>query len=172
MFSKLFTDESDKLFDKPKCCTSSLRSLAKYVNNKWFEENCRKEKAAFKSARNEYSHTKTPESRLNFTKARTKYNQTKRVARQKYRLNAGTRLECIAKQQPRNFWKTVKNSYKKVDDKPDSLSINELFTYFKDLFGETNTNVNNDDLSASHDSGLNINIIIDEVRKALYLQNN
>jgi len=106
------------------------------VNNKWFDENCRKDKAAFKSARNEYLHTKTPESRSNFTKARTKYNKTKRVARQKYRLNEDKRLECIAKQHPRKIWKTVKNSYKKVDDKPDSLSINELCTHFKDLFGK------------------------------------
>jgi len=92
MFSKLLIDESDKLFDKPQFCTSSLRSHAKSVNNKWFDENCRKDKAAFKSARNEYSHTKTPESRSNVTKPRTKYNKTKRVARQKYRLNEGKRL--------------------------------------------------------------------------------
>jgi len=47
-----------------------------------------------------------------------------------------------------------------------------LFTHFKDLFGETNTNVNNDDLNDSHDSDLDSNITIDEVRKAVYSQNN
>ena len=47
-----------------------------------------------------------------------------------------------------------------------------MFTHFKDLFGETNTNVNNDDQSASHDSDLDSNITIDEVRKAVYSQNN
>ena len=45
---------------------------------KWFDEVCFSAKQEFKTSRNNFSHFKTNENRISFTRARTKYNRARK----------------------------------------------------------------------------------------------
>ena len=67
--------------------SKSQPAPGKNVNNKWFDENCRNAKNEFKTARNIFIRTKSTETRIRFTRARTLYNKAKKKAKLKFKCN-------------------------------------------------------------------------------------
>ena len=89
---------------------------------------------------NNYNRNRSAENRISFSKARTKYNNSKKKTLFAYRYKEGQRLDKMASLNPRKFWKTVKSKNKKGDLDTKSLHANDLFEHFKSLFDNKNEN--------------------------------
>ena len=76
-FTRYLHDNAFEVFGQT-THSKSRSAPGKKVNNKWFDKNCRNSKNEFKIARNTFNRTKTVESRVNFTRARTRYNRIKK----------------------------------------------------------------------------------------------
>ena len=109
----------------------------KKAHKDWFNEDCISAQRDFKSARNNFKKSQTEESRKTFTRARTRFNRIKKKAKQKYKINEGLRVNRLAKSNPKMFWKNIKASYNKTQEKADTLTIEQLHDHFKAMFGET-----------------------------------
>ena len=91
-----------------------------------------------------------------------------------YKLNESKRLENIAKTQPRKFWKSIKKCYNKTNGPKDSINIDDLYEHFNELLGQNqddNENGNMDFTNISDDD-LDCKISEQEVRRAVFKQNN
>ena len=82
---------------------------------------------------------KTDEARLSFTRARTRYNRTKQKVKKKFKIKEGSRINSLAKKQPREFWKNIMATYQKPRENANSLTLDDLHDYFKSMFGEAPT---------------------------------
>lgn len=101
-------DVSFKLFGK----TIHTRQQST-LSNDWFNDECRLRKREFNDARNKFSHNKTNNDfRKQFLQARTAYNKAKRKARSANNRKQARELCNLAKSDPREFWKRVKNTKK------------------------------------------------------------
>ena len=115
--------------------------------NDWFDENCSKARDDFKTARNSFNRTKNDQDRIEFTKARTRYNRTRRKAKYKFKQREGQRISKLAKSDSKKFWKSIRSMYKKKSETADSLHIDDLFNHLSTMFGENDTeNVQTDNL--------------------------
>ena len=118
---------------------------------------------------------KTDESRINFTRARTKYNRLKRNAKTKFKTKEGLRINNLAKKQPRKFWKYIKSVFKKSSENPTSLTVEDLHDRFKSMFGEVpdehvfNENTLN---QMEFNEDLDVNFTESELRKVIFSLNN
>ena len=148
----------------------------KKVNNKWFDENCRNSKNEFKIARNTFNRTKKAESRVNFSRARARYNRIKKKAKFKFKCDEGQRIRKLAQKQPRQFWKNIKSQFQKPTEKADSLTVDDLCNHFKSLFGEAELDNNFDENvlnEQNFDNDLDLEFSEDELRKVISsLKNN
>jgi hypothetical protein len=175
VFTNLIQTKSCEIFKKT--ITTNRRSGSRRIDNRWFNSECFDDKKKFKSARNIFNRTKTDENRINFIRARTKYNNTKKKARKKYRMREGQNLDRLAKTEPKAFWKTIKNSYVKKNQSPENLSIENLYDHFKEIFGtELNTETNTEDIYENFFQENNNNLLLDheitenEIRIATFAQ--
>ena len=103
-FSQFLHDKAFDVFGKTR---SRLNSKSKKQKKKkeWFDDTCRAAKRDFTTARNISTHDKNITSRVNFTRARTKYNRVKKKALKTFRLREGNRMNDMAKSELRKFWK-------------------------------------------------------------------
>ena len=134
-FSQFLHDKAFDVFGKTQS-HKSPNSHYKKQNKEWFDVNCHAAKRDFKTARNAFNRDKNITSRINFTRARTKYNRVKKKALKNFRLREGIRLNDMAKSEPRKFWKKLKRSYKKKNMEAKNLNIQDLHDHFKNMFGE------------------------------------
>ena len=103
---------------------------------KWFNEACIIAKQNFNIARTEFSKQNTED-----IKARNKYNNTRKRAKQKYMNRESMNLENIAKRDPRNFWKGIKRVHAtsaKITNK--EISIDQFYEHFKTLLSNHDYN--------------------------------
>ena len=56
---------------------------AKSKNKEWFDDNCKSAKREFTNARDIFNRVKNDQTRINFTRDRTKYNHMKKKAQPK-----------------------------------------------------------------------------------------
>ena len=173
-FTRLLLDNAFDVFGKTYSCKSRSTHPVN-ENNERFDSNCYNAKQEFKSARNLFNHLKTDESRINFTRARTKYNRIKRNAKTKFRTKEGQRINNLAKKQPRKLWKNIKSVFKKSSENPTSLTVEDLHDHFKSIFGEVpeehvfNENTLN---QMEFNEDPNVNFTESELRKVIFSLNN
>ena len=149
-FSQFLHDQAFDVFGKTYSHTKSTRH--KRTDKKWFDAACRDAQCEFKAARNTFNCNKNDDTRIQFTRACTNYNRIKKKkTRQSFRMREGRRLNDLAKTEPRKFWKNIKKSYKKNNNKKtkqkkqktnveaDSLTVQDLQGHFQSLFGEQYT---------------------------------
>ena len=151
--------------------SKSQPAPGKKVNNKWFDEHCRNAKNEFKTARNIFNRTKSTETRVRFTRARTRYNKAKKKAKFKFKCNEGQRIGNLAKRQPRQFWKNIKSQFQKSSENADLLTVDDLYTHFKSLFGESESETNFDESSLNElnfDDDLDLEFTETELRKVIF----
>ena len=140
---------------------------------KWFNEACFSAKQEFKTSRNNFSHNKTDENRISFTRARTKYNRARKKAKQKFKLKEGQRLENIAKTKPKQFWKSIKKCYNKSKNSKNNVKLDDLYDHFNSLLGQEPENDPADvEIQNNQNDELDCQITEEEVRKAVFKQNN
>ena len=92
-----------------------------------------------------------------------------------YKTKEGQRLNKLASSNPRKFWKIIKNSINKKEEKSNSLNAYDLFNHFKDMYQNENQEneqpeSNND--ATNNDQILDMEISENEIIKAVLSQNN
>ena len=153
----------------------------KKVRNEWFDEACVNAQQEFKSARNIFNRSKNQETRINFTRARTRFNHIKRKAKQKCKTKEGRRINNIAKSQPKKFWKNIKSTFKKKQERAETLTSDDLHEYFKAIFDENleNDTFDQDSNETETDPNIGPNVSNDqldadfiekELRRAIFSQ--
>lgn len=137
--TQFLSENATKVFGKKlKIVDNNNKNYNKKSSNrpKWFDENCYTAKQEFKKARNIFTKSKTDETRTSFVKTRTKYNRARQVAKRRFKINEGQRLENIVKSQPRNFWKSLKKCYTKPQNKNNDVKLDNLYDHFNNLLGQ------------------------------------
>lgn len=173
-FTRLLHDNAFDVFGKT-CSSKSRPTHHVNANNEWFDNNCQNAKQEFKTARNNFNRMKTDETRINFTRARTKYNRVKRKAKAKFKIKEGQRINNLAKKQPRKFWKNIKSTFKKSSENSTSLTVEDLHDHFKSVFGEEpaendfNENIFN---QTEFNEDLDVSFTESELRKVIFSLNN
>ena len=145
---------------------------------KWFNSECATARKEFRRYRNIFINDKNDANRELFVKARTKYNKVKNKAKNNYKKEEGIRINNLAKSAPRKFWKNIKTFIPKDKNDADSLSVDDLLTHFKNMFGEEATI--NEDANTTHmfennnmyEEFFDCDITEDELRSAVLKQNN
>lgn len=142
-----------------------------YGKPKWFDEKCYNAKQEFTKARNIFTKNRTDETRTSFVKMRTKYNRVRQIAKRRFKLNEGQRLENIAKVQPKKFWKSIKRCYTKPANKNIDVDIKDLYNHFNTLLGQVpeNYNANNVEFQDVQDNELDGKITEQEIRQAVHI---
>ena len=143
-----------------------------YGKPKWFDEKCYTAKQEFRNARNIFTKNKTDETRTAFVKTRTKYNRVRQIAKRRFKLNEGQRLENIAKLQPKKFWKSIKRCYTKPASKNIDVDMKDLYNHFNTLLGQVpeNNNANDIEFQDIQDNELDSKITEQEIRQAVFNQ--
>lgn len=86
-------------------------------------------------------------------------------------MNEGKRLGSVANSKPRQFWKSLKQCYKKPQNKLNTIKMNDLYEHFNTLLSQdTDAIVDNQDFQTIEDIDLDCEITEHEVRKALFKQ--
>ena len=144
--TRMLHDNAFEVFGKTFSC-GNYTTWRKKVHNDWFKEECVSAQRDFKTARNNFNRSRTEESRRIFTRARTRFNRIKIKAKQNFKINEGLRINNLAKSNPRKFWKNIKSTFKKKQENAETLTVENLHTYFKSMFGESQPINTEDDTS-------------------------
>ena len=133
----------------------------------WFDQSCKEEKKSFKIHRNAYMRNKSDVNRQNYVESRTKYNNVKKKALKKYKLEESRRITELAKTKPREFWKSIKSTNKPTHNNESATDINidDFYEHFSRVF-DTNDNAhtNDSDFEANHeDPDLDADISANEI---------
>ena len=143
-FTELMYEQTCEVFGKPVKQTQNTNKN----RNKWFNVECAEAQNDFKRKRNTYLKDKNAINRENFVQARTKYNKVKRNAKYKYKIQEGKNLCKKAKTQPKQFWKSIKDKFKKKSNQSETLTANDLLNHFENVYGgNTNTRTQQQDQS-------------------------
>lgn len=152
-------------------------STQKYKTSKpWFDKKCIDARKEFNSARNTYLRNKTHENKNSFLNKRRMYINIKRCSKRKYLRQEGNRLNNLAKNNPKSFWKSIKSQYKQRNTSPD-VNINDLYEHFSNLYDNRQVNDNssneqhNEDINI-YDEDLDTTITEIEVKHAILSQSN
>lgn len=141
--------------------------------NKWFDLNCQNARKQFNNARNRFLRDKTDQNRQEYLTAKSNYNKIKRQAKYKYKRQEGERLTNLAKEKPRDFWKTIKNQYKKQQPTSTNLTVDEIYEHFNDLIGSFPNSENPEpEIPNILDENLDKEFTSTELRHAVFSQNN
>ena len=143
-FTELMYEQTCEVFGKPVKQTQNTNKN----RNKWFNIECAEAQNDFKRKRNTYLKDKNAINRENFVQARTKYNKVKRNAKYKYKIQEGKNLCKKAKTQPKQFWKSIKDKFKKKSNQSETITANDLLNHFENVYGgNTNTRTQQQDQS-------------------------
>ena len=141
-----------KTYTQNKKCNSSLNSKS----NEWYNNDCKTAKQEFTDATRTYKQNKSHENKINFVRARSRLNKAKRRAKAIYQFEQGQRISKLAKENPKQFWKSVKKQNTSRTPTSESLNTDDFYEYFSEMHKPPNNeyapDTNNDD---------NINIIND-----------
>ena len=74
-------------------------------------------------------------NRQDFVTARTKYNEIKRVAKYKYKIQEGKNICKTAKTQPKKFWKSIKDKFKTKTQPFRKFNSQDLLYHFENIYG-------------------------------------
>ena len=143
-------------------------------NVAWFNQNCRDAKEEFRNCRKKYYKDKNEENRINFVNSRNRYNKVKMYAKYRFRIKEGNRLENIAKNEPRSFWKEISKRTSN-DDNEEMPEANSLYNHFKSLLATSDHDYGNTAALTSdfvQDEDLDSPISETELRNAVFQQKN
>lgn len=148
-----------------------------HKNKSWFDHKCYDDKKKFKCLRNKYNRSKTITDRNIFIHARAIYNKTKRIAYRRYRKREGIRINNLAKTNPRKFWKEIRGNIRKNTNSADTLTKDDLYVHFKNMYGSNDVDGNDVPFINTTDDVINTDVLdrdIDdtEIRTAVLSQNN
>ena len=101
-------------------------------SSKWFDEQCRTAKTDFNRAKRIFSHDRSEQNRINFTKCRSQYNKAKWRAKYKFIINEGLKISKMAKCNPKAFRKKKKKK-KNIRHAIKSV-VKHYLHYFSTLF--------------------------------------
>ena len=151
------------------------RKLHTRNKQKWFNEECHNARKEFNKARNAFTRNKTAINRQAFTHAKSTYNRIKHTHRNKFKSKEKIHLTNLGKTKPREFWKKIKEQYRKNERTAVQLNVLDLYEHFNKLYGTepiTNNTENDDMDNEIYDVELDKEISIEELRHAIYSQNN
>ena len=181
-------DQSEATDDQVEILSNFLSKHAKTVFNKkikqndkinnrpryWMDNSCVAAKSDYKKARNELNKNNSSENRKIFIKAKNRYQNTRKRARKKFIRNEAIKLETIAKTDPRNFWKSIRKTKTANKIDTDYITLKDFHEHFKNLFEKEEVAQSDYSLSNSSisDPDLDRSITEDELKKAVFAQNN
>ena len=172
-FSDFMYQNAFTFFGKVSTKRTNRKKIDKGSN--WFNDACKQAKSEFTTARNRYRRNGDRENRVVFVNARTKYNRVKKKAQNCYRSSHGKSLSKLAKENPRQFWKSLKSCYN-ITIKPSSnVSAKDFYTHFKDILNkgkEPNETENDTDTNIINDPELDAEFSEDDIRKGISKLNN
>ena len=125
--------------------------------NEWYNNDCKSAKQDFINATRSYKQNKSHENKTNFVRCRSKLNKVKRRAKATYQFEQGQRVSKLAKENPKQFWKSIKKGNKSRAPVSDKLSTDDFFEHFSEMYKSAD-DINISDSNASNE---NINIIND-----------
>lgn len=173
-FTNVLQECTDTIFKQTR--TNNNEPSRKHrAYNPWFNADCYNARKEFKRTRNIFLRNKNDENRQHYISAKTQYSRIKRTHKNRFNVEEKRNLTNLSKYKPKQFWKKIKNQYKKNDIKPSNLNLTDTFNHFKNLYGTENLNNDtNDDIlhGIIHDEDLDRNINITELRSAVFQQNN
>ena len=115
-------------------------------------------------------------NRQNFITARNKYNKIKRLSKLKYKQKIGREVSDMAKKKPKDFWKSIKNTFKKKSTTSDKLTAADLFDHFKSVIGNEQDSTEDHDFSLNNENlqneYLDSKISENEIKCAVFSQKN
>ena len=155
--------------------TNSGDPVKVFHSNKkpWFNSDCYNARTSFKKARNKFSHDKSnAELRQEYITAKSNYNRIKRINKNKYKRMEKEKLTNLSKNQPREFWKKVKNQYKKQPPVAEKLNVSSLHDHFKTLYSTDSETQDYNIRIETNDDYLDKEITLTELKDAVYSQNN
>lgn len=141
----------------------------------WLNAECIQARTSYNRARNLFLRNKTQENKQLFLNRKRAYIAMKRKHKRRYKKREGTRVNNLAKSNPKAFWKNVNKQYKSNTLNSDSLNINNMYEHFKELFcfqEVTTTGNMENNLNQIHDADLDKEFTESELRQAVFSQNN
>lgn len=109
--------------------------------SEWFDASCLEKKRSYLEALHIYNGDKSDEKRIIFMQKKKEYKQYIKNGKIEYKRTKMVDIEKLRTQKPRQFWKFFS---KKNKSKGSNISVNEFYTYFKNLSDEINTTVDQD----------------------------
>ena len=85
-----------------------------------------------------------------FLHAKSNYNKIKRNQKLKFKTSEKDKLTKLSKCKPKEFWKKIRDQYKKQPQKAENLNNIDLYEHFKSLYSTNENHI-------SHMSNDNIN---------------
>lgn len=73
---------------------------------------------------------------------RTKYNEIKLIAKKKFKIKEGQKVCDLAKSNPKQLWKSVRNKINTNTVPSVKLTANDVFGHFKSFIGEDPAKLN------------------------------
>ena len=169
-FSTLLFDNAYQYFGRTSQSESQRQPL-NLKHNPWFDNCCKTAKHNFNRAKHDYTRNRTDINRLNLTRCRSKLNKTKRRAKAIFKFEEGKRVEKLAKTNPKNFWKETKKFTKKKSKFSDTITAEDFFEHFSEVFGNQSDDRNSNDHPEAqaniNDESLDIPFSMDELRKVI-----
>ena len=172
-FTAFMQDHAFTVFGERRSHNRFTNQTQRTIKNNWFNAECYEARKAFNQARNRFLRNRTEANRHDFLTSKTTYNNIKRTAKYKYKQLEGERLTHLAKDKPREFWKVIKKQYKKKSPLSNTLTVDDIYTHFNDLYGSTPEHNNPEpEVHGIYDEDLDIEFSDSELRDAIFSQNN
>ena len=116
---------------------SKPRNPRHTVNKKWFDKECKKHKAIYKSNKNKYKHCKSKSNSDMLRVAGKNYKRSINNAVRKYEKKINKKLRTLKTDNPKEFWKLICTN--EGSDINSKIHINVLAEYFANLNKDDNT---------------------------------
>ena len=115
---------------------------------------------------NVYINKKNPndENRTTFLNSRNSYAYIRRCVKYRYNKKEGATISSLCQKNPRNLWKHL-NKYRKSNTNSSNLTADDFVKHFS----SNPTNDNNYFNEDNNDIDTDINILLEELDKPLYL---
>ena len=124
--------------------------ITNVANKKWFDKECRFQRHELRKLSNQkHKNPTNQEIRNSYQTALRTYKRTLQNKKHEFQQNKIEEIIRATENDPKSFWKTLKNASDSTDDNANSNNTpsgGELLTHFKNLHNEHTSNENNKEL--------------------------
>ena len=162
------------VFGQSKYVTHSKADKPRKFKSPWFTNACESARIELKSANKAYKKIRSPDNLNTVIVKRRQYCKVKRKARFDFKQKQKNTLHEISNTQPRKFWSEIRKIKGKKDNR-STLSADDFFDHFKNLFADeqqfqndnVETELADDDLNQANVEALDCKFEIGEVILAI-----